>query len=100
MDVLKDKYEKIDYWEWVTNYKPITNHFDDCAAVDGYLFMNYGAQWEFVKSFNFNNIWSLIVTDLDERRTSWEIANGVHVVNREGFVITKVEWNSDIVLDY
>ncbi len=91
----------IDYWKWLEFYKPISNHFDKTAAIDGCLFLPSGKQWDFVTQYNNNNIWTLIVTDLDDsNETLWEIASGVHYVNMQGYLVTEVPSSEDISIIY
>lgn len=90
----------MDYYDWVQKFKPLKNHLEDYASVDGYLFQPYGAQWAFVKSHNLEQIWTLIITDLDDDSTSWEIVNGIHIVNREGYLVTEKPCTKDNVVVY
>lgn len=91
----------IDYWKWLELYKPVSNHFDKTAALDGYLFLPSGQQWDFVHQHNNNNIWTLIVTDLeDSDETLWEIASGLHYVNMQGYIVTEVICTEDISIIY
>ena len=93
--------KNIDYWKWLEFYKPISNHFDKTAAIDGCLFLPSGKQRDFVSLHNNNNIWTLIVTDLeDSDKTLWEIASGVHYVNMKGYLLTEVPYSEDISIIY
>jgi len=76
MDVSKNS---INYWEWLSS----------------------GKQWDFINQHNNNNIWSLIVTDLDDSNdTLWEIASGMHYVNVQGYLVTEVPYSEDISIVY
>jgi len=91
----------IGYWKWLEVYKPISNHFDKTASIDGCLFLPSGKQWNFVGKHNHNNIWSLIVTDLDDcDETLWEISSGLHYVNLQGYLITEVPYSEYISIIY
>ncbi len=91
----------IDYWKWLELYKPITNHFDKTAAIDGCLFLPFGKQWDFVSLYNNNNIWTLIVTDLDDSDdTLWEITSGIHYVNMQGYLVTEVSCSEEMCIIY
>ena len=90
----------MEYYDWVKEFKPLSNHLDENASIDGYLFMPYGNQWEFVKSFDFDQLWTLIITDLDFDKTSWEIVSGIHIVNREGYLITENKYLEDFLIVY
>jgi len=97
---MKNQIEVFDYYEWVEKFKPRTNHLDDNASIDGYLFQPYGDQWDFVKSHENNYIWTLIITDRDDGGTNWEISTGVHIVNREGYIVTEAPYLKDKVVMY
>ena len=89
----------IDYWKWLEIYKPLTNHFDKNAGIDGSLFLHFGEQWDFVNKYEPEYIWTLTVTDLDES-TAWEISSGVHFVNCQGYLVTNVPYAEDIIITY
>lgn len=78
----------MNYWAWVKKFRPIKNMFDKTMQIDGCLFQPYGEQWEFVKNYDQRYVWTLIISDLP-RSSIWEITNGVHIVNREGFLVTE-----------
>ena len=82
----------MEYEEWIDMYKPIKNHLNENTSLDGFLFMHYGSEWDFVSGYSSNQIWSLIITDLDNDTVSWDILNGVRIVNREGYLVTKVPY--------
>lgn len=86
------------YWAWVKKFRPIRNMFDETASIDGCLFQPYGEQWEFVKRHDSRYVWSLIITDLP-RSSMWEITNGFHVVNREGYLVTEAAITGDVCCD-
>jgi len=91
----------MNYWDWVEKYKPISNHFDNSAAIDGRLFLPFGEQWEFVSQFDVEKIWTLIVTDLDDSEdTLWEISIGIHFVNNQGFLITDTPYMGNLFVKY
>ena len=91
----------IDYWDWIKQFKPLVNHLDDNAGIDGCLFNPWGKQLEFVQQFKSDFVWSLIVSDMEDDTTIWEIANGTHVVNLQGYLITKEPCcNDDVVIRY
>jgi hypothetical protein len=97
---MKNQIEGIDYCDWLERFKPRTNHLEDNASIDGYLFQPYGEQWDFVKSHDNEYIWTLIITDTDDGGTHWEISTGMHVINREGYIVTKVPYLIDAVIAY
>ncbi|MFV1977225.1 MAG: hypothetical protein ACC651_15900 [Candidatus Scalindua sp.] len=89
----------IDYWDWVEEFKPLPNHLDRAAGIDGFLFLPFGKQWDFVNRINTNYLWSLIVTDLDDD-TVWEIVNGIHIVNIQGMLVTRVPYTEEMTIVY
>lgn len=89
----------MDYWAWVDKYKPIQNSFDKTAGIDGCLFLPYGKQWNFISKYETRYLWTLIVTDLDEG-TLWEILSGVHIVNRQGYLITEAPHAKELSIIY
>lgn len=97
---MSDFLNEYTFEDWLERFDPIQNHLVDNSSVDGYLFMNYGREWGFVKEFANKNIWSLIITDLENGSTSWDIVSGVHVVNRAGFLVTRVAWVKDSITTY
>ena len=91
---------RMEYCQWKEEFKPLINHLDEHASVDGYLFMPYGDQWEFVRGFDNERIWTLIISDLEDDSTLWEIISGVHIVNREGYLITEKECSEELMIIY
>ena len=97
----KKTIRRMSYTKWVKSYCPIKNPFDSLAGIDGYLFRSFGKEWEFVSTYDNAQIWTLVIMDLT-RSAAWEITNGIHVVNREGLLITQkpVLENSTIHIRY
>jgi hypothetical protein len=92
--------KEMEYYKWEEEYKPLKNHIDESASVDGYLFMPFGKQWEFIKSFDNDQLWTLVISDLEHDTTSWEIVSGIHIVNREGYLITEKDCIDDLMIIY
>lgn len=76
------------YGAWVRRFNPIKNPFDLDAGIEGCLFQPYGQEWDFIKNAPDGCIWTLIVTDLI-RTSAMHISDGVHIVNREGHLVTE-----------
>lgn len=51
---MSDSYS-IDYYDWVEEFRPISNEQDKNAGVDGFLFLPFGEQGDFVRRFNSVN---------------------------------------------
>lgn len=67
---------------WEVTFKPIKNHLDDNASLDGCMYETYGDELEFVKAQPNENIW----TYCDDGENGW-LTSGYHFVNRLGYVI-------------
>jgi len=68
----------------------VENHLDDNASWGGAMFETYGEELDYVrmKAERSNNVWTIIEGDDD----SMFIVNGIHFVNRIGYLITREEW--------
>jgi|LakMenE18May11ns_1017448.scaffolds.fasta_scaffold9051472_2 hypothetical protein len=75
--------------EWFDTYKPIKNHIDKNASVDGHMFETYGEELEFIEKQKELYIWTY--GDGDDGGTY--IWNGFHVVNRIGYFLTEVPFD-------
>ena len=77
----------------------VENHLDDNASWDGAMFETYGEELEYVqmKARNGNNVWTLVEGDDD----TMYISNGMRLVNRMGYFITREEWEgeTDVEID-
>lgn len=86
--------KRLTYGSWVSRFRPLHNSFDTNAAVDGFLFQPYGREWDFVREHDVCCIWTLTITDL-ARASAWHITNGIHIVNREGYLVTSTPTAAD-----
>ena len=77
----------------------VENHLDDNASWSGAMFETYGEELEYVqmKARKGNNVWTLIEGDDD----TMYISNGMRLVNRMGYFITREEWEgeTDVEID-
>ena len=71
-------------------YKPVINHLDDNASLDGYMFETYDSELEYVKSQPDNLIW----TYCDDGDSCYLIS-GFHLVNRLGYLIASKPFNGE-----
>lgn len=71
----------------------VENHIDNNASWGGAMFETFGEELEYVKmkAEKGNNVWTIIEGDDD----SIFIVNGVHFVNRIGYLITREEWEGE-----
>ena len=73
-----------------SRFKPIKNHLDDNASLDGIMFETYGEELDFVRTQPNNKIW----TYCDDGENGW-LSSGFHLVNRLGYVICTEPWTED-----
>ena len=77
----------------------VENHLDDNASWSGAMFETYGEELEYVqmKARKGNNVWTLVEGDDD----TMYISNGMRLVNRMGYFITREEWEgeTDVEID-
>lgn len=85
--------------EFVKKYKPIKNKVKG-ASIDGYMFETFGDELDDLRTrarkLNAKEpglyIWTLIDNNDGE---DWFLSNGMHWVNRIGYLLTKVPWEKD-----
>jgi hypothetical protein len=76
--------------DWLRDYKPQPNTFNDEARFDGLLYEHDGlTQWEHVVSQPIHNVWTLFQ---DEAGTL-KIKNGLVVRSRIGYFLSEVQHN-------
>ena len=85
----------MNYDEWVERYAPYGNLFDENASFDGTMYETYGIEYEYVKNYDSNNVWTYVSGDGDL------IIPGLHFVNRMGYFITRAphDDNYDLTID-
>jgi hypothetical protein len=90
---------------WYEKYKPVSNHLDPDASWHngeyGIMFETYGEELDYVISqIDKNTVWTYI----DNNEGGLSVVAGYHIVNRIGYFITEVPWESDdlfwVVEDY
>lgn len=74
--------------EWFPKHKPIKNHFS--SDPNCLMFETYGEEVEFVRNYKPENIWTYVSGDGCDL-----IIAGYHYVNRIGYYITEVPWETD-----
>ena len=77
----------ISFDEWGEEFKPVQNHIDDNASIDGLMFETYGKELEFVRAQDINRIWTFIESD-----GVFCVSEGMHIVNRLGYAITEIPY--------
>jgi hypothetical protein len=88
---------KITEDEFEAKYKPRTNHLDDDAGFNGWLYETFGDEVSFVvnsirEKNNDNHVWTVIDIDCDGELIT---VPGYRHVNRVGHILTEVPWESD-----
>ena len=77
----------------------VENHLEDNAPFDGAMFETFGEELEYVrmKAEKGNNVWTIVEGDDDTMYYS----NGMRLVNRIGYLITREEWEgeTDVEID-
>ncbi len=70
--------------EWVKEFKPVQNHIDKNASIDGMMFETYGKELDFVRAQDINHIWTFIEED-----GAFSVSEGMRIVNRLGYAVTE-----------
>lgn len=78
--------DAVEVWEnW---YKPIGNTIADSNG-ETIVFETFGDEYEFVKNSPDNKVWTWV-----DGGDGTYILSGRHYVNRIGYFVTEVEWDS------
>jgi hypothetical protein len=78
------------YDDFYPKYKPRNNHILPDASWEGRLFETYGTEYEYVKTqAEHQTVWTIL--DCDGQMI---IAAGLRYVNRFGYLITEVPWET------
>lgn len=86
-------YIEIDLETWFDRYQPVANHIDPNASWDGDMFETYGAEVEYVCAQPIENVW----THMDGDNGTY-LSSGYWLVNRIGYFVCKVPYQSDELL--
>ena len=77
------------YDEFLEQFKPIPNHLEE-SSFDGYFFETYGEEEELVLAQTNETVWTIVETE-----KGLSLINGRHFVNRFGYFITAIPWDTD-----
>lgn len=79
------------YFQWEEKYKPIENHFPSKnGAYNGKVFETFGDELEYVRTYpDQRKVWTLL--DVDGKLY---ISAGYYIVNRFGYFITEIAWET------
>lgn len=75
--------------EFEREFRPIKNYLAADAPLDGTMFETYGDEMEFVKNSS-NSHPGTVWTFMDDGKGGTMIGDGLHFVNRLGYVVTEV----------
>lgn len=75
--------------QFFEHYKPIQNHLVTDAPEGGCMFETYGPELDFVKTQEPKKVWTVLEVD-----GLFYYAAGFHHVNRMGYLITEVPWET------
>lgn len=81
--------------EFEEKHKPILNHLDDNASLNGAMFETYGPELDFVVKCDKENpltVW----TFMDDGEGGTFIGDGFQHVNRIGYLVTEVPAIEDV----
>ena len=85
--------KQLPFWKGVEKYKPLTNPFEVNAMCGGFVFLDIGPACDFVLAQKIEHVWTLTIEDRT-RSTRWSIGEAMHSVNRAGYFVTGVPWDS------
>lgn len=80
----------MDIAQWENQFKPIKNHLNNNASLDGMMYETFGDELDFVKSHKNKFIW----TYCDDGENGY-LTSGYHLVNRLGYVICENPCDED-----
>ena len=75
--------------DWLRDYRPQLNTFNDAARFDGLLYEHQDEQWEHVVSQPVHNLWTLF----QDEAGVLKIKNGLVVRGRVGYIVSEVQHN-------
>ena len=87
---IKAEQKQMNFEQWLDKYKPIQNHLDNNASIDGLMFETYDEEYAFVVGVDRNRVWTYINEDGEDF-----ITKGLRVVNRLGYFITEEPHKED-----
>lgn len=86
--------------EFIERFKPLSNPVVPSAPCDfgnakGCLIETYGPEWEFIRSFDRQRVWTLI----DNNAGDLFLLSGLRWVNRLGYIITQNPWPGNATVE-
>jgi hypothetical protein len=83
------------YDEWLDHYKPIKNHIETNASMDGFMFETFDAELDYVRSRRESLVWTIVDGDDGNQY----LVDGFHYVNRQGYMIASRLRGSGVSLE-
>lgn len=80
--------------EWAEKYGLIKNHINPDSGFDGELFETYGAEEEYVRTFDPLRVWTWC-----DGEDGTFITDGYHWVNRIGYLLTEKPAESGVAFE-
>lgn len=77
---------KMTWDEFEQRYKPMQNHLDDNAALDGHMYETYGPELLHIHTCISDRVWTYVEGG-DGKPV---LVNGYWLVNRLGYVVTEL----------
>jgi hypothetical protein len=77
-------------------YKPVKNPLDPHSCYDGCMIETFEPQYDLVRKQWYRNkkcIWTV----LDGEGSGLVVVSGLHFVNRMGYIITEIPWESETI---
>ena len=72
------------------------NHLVTGSSWGGDMFETYGEEFEYIRSLDPHNVWTWVDS---EDSDAGVLLNGVHLVNRIGYLVSDVKWTGDVVVN-
>lgn len=82
---------KITEEQFYEECNPIENKIEENASWNGTMFETYGEEFEFVKTQDVHNVWTIV----EGENNDIFILSGFHLVNRIGYLITEEPWEEE-----
>lgn len=79
--------------QFIKSFKPIVYHSIN-ESYDGYMLETFGEDLNIVLDTKRHCVWTV----MEEDGTRF-LSNDYHIVNRIGYIITKVPWDEELIIE-
>jgi hypothetical protein len=98
---MTDTFTELTEAEFNELYRPLTNPINPNAPCDigdakGCLIETFGAEWDFIRSYDRRRVWTIIDNN---DGGEYLIISGLRWVNRLGYLITENPWPEDHIIE-